>query len=102
MSTTQTSPGVIEQVLRAYLNMPGSDVQAVMGWDASNVSRVLSGQQGIPLAKLDALVDAIDYVLIEREYLDAVGKLCRVGAHCECARRGKGNCGMTLPGRRGD
>lgn len=70
------SAGTIERVLRHNLSQPGSAVQEAAGWDASNVSRVLSGQQGVPVAKLDA-----------------IGVLSRVGAYCHCARSGGGECG---------
>ncbi len=85
--------GKIESVLRHALSQPGSDVQEAAGWDSSNVSRVLSGQQGVPIGKLDAIVSAAGYVLVGREYLDAIGVLSRVGAYCHCARSGGGECG---------
>ncbi len=87
------SAGTIERVLRHNLSQPGSAVQEAAGWDASNVSRVLSGQQGVPVAKLDAIVGAAGYVLVSREYMDAIGVLSRVGAYCHCARSGGGECG---------
>lgn len=88
--------GTIERALRQNLSQPGSKVQEAAGWDASNVSRVLSGQQGVPIAKLDAIVGAAGYVLVSRKYFDAIGTLSVVGVNCQCAREGAGECG---PGR---
>ncbi len=86
----------IEHALRSALNGPARhDVQAAVGWDDSQVSRFLSGHQGVVIEKLDALVSAIGYVLITRRYLDAVATLGEVGMHCECARDGMGECGRA-------
>ena len=74
--------GTIERALRQSLSQPGSAVAEAAGWDTSNVSRVLSGQQGVPINKLDAVVSAAGYVMVSREYLDAIGVLSRVGAYC--------------------
>ncbi|EDO91551.1 conserved hypothetical protein [Burkholderia pseudomallei Pasteur 52237] len=42
--------------------------------------------------KIDTLVAAVGFVLVTRKYLDAVATLGEVGVHCECARRGYGEC----------
>lgn len=87
-------PVRIEQTLREALTGAGRvDVQRAVGWDDSNVSRFLSGSQGVVIEKLDALVASVGYVLITRKYLDAVATLGEVGMHCECARQGLGECG---------
>lgn len=84
----------IEHALRAALQGPQRhDVQKAVGWDDSQVSRFLSGGQGIVIDKLDALVHAVGYVLVTRRYLDAISTLGEVGMHCECARQGAGECG---------
>ena len=93
--------GTIERALRKSLSQPGNAVAEVAGWDGSNVSRVLSGQQGVPIAKLDAVVSAAGYVMVSREYLDAIGVLSRVGAYCHCARNGGGECGPNNRARCG-
>lgn len=86
----------IEQSLREALTGPGRhEVQRAVGWDDSQVSRFLSGGQGVVIDKLDALVGAVGYVLVTRRYLDAVATLGEVGMHCECARQGLGECGRT-------
>ena len=89
--------GTIERVLRQHLSQPGSDAQEAAGWDNSNVSRFLSGQQGVPIAKIDALVGAVGFVLVSRKYLDAVSTLGEVGMYCRCAREGGGECGADRP-----
>lgn len=95
MSTTAHSgPPRIEQALRAALSSQGRmEVMEAVGWDKSAVSRFLDGQQGATIDKLDKLVGAVGYVLVTREYLDAIATLSRVGVNCECARTGMGECG---------
>ncbi|QBP56622.1 hypothetical protein E2R23_16755 [Burkholderia pseudomallei] len=46
----------------------------------------------IVIDKIDTLVAAVGFVLVTRKYLDAVATLGEVGVHCECARRGYGEC----------
>lgn len=91
------TPALIEPALRQALHGPKRhDVQAALGWDDSQVSRFLSGGQGIVIDKIDTLVASVGFVLVTRKYLDAVATLGEVGVHCECARRGYGEC---RPGR---
>lgn len=90
--------GTIERVLRHHLSQPGSAAQEAAGWDGAAVSRFLSGQQGVPIAKLDALVNAAGFVMVSRKYLDAIGTLGEVGMHCHCARAGGGECGPNRQG----
>lgn len=92
-NTALHGPGTVERVLRQALAQPGSAVAAAAGWDASNVSRFLSGQQGVPIGKLDALMQAAGYVLVSRRFFDATGVMAEVGFHCRCAREGAGECG---------
>ncbi|MDR6387591.1 DNA-binding protein [Paraburkholderia phenoliruptrix] len=88
------TPARIEPALRQALNGPGRhDVQQTIGWDDSQVSRFLSGGQGVVIDKIDTLVAAVGFVLVTRKYLDAVATLGEVGVHCECARQGYGECG---------
>jgi hypothetical protein len=83
----------IEQTLRSALNGPKRhEVQREVGWDDSQVSRFLSGGQGVVIEKIDTLVAAVGFVLVTRKYLDAVATLGEVGMHCECARQGYGEC----------
>ncbi|WP_459906949.1 DNA-binding protein [Caballeronia sp. HLA56] len=86
-------PALIEPALRQALHGPQrQEVQAALNWDDSQVSRFLSGSQGVVIDKLDTLVAAVGFVLVTRKYLDAVATLGEVGVHCECARRGHGEC----------
>lgn len=88
------TPSRIEQALRAALSSPNRhEVQKAVGWDDSQVSRFLAGNQGIVIDKIDALLAAVKYVPVNREYLDAISTLGKVGMHCECARQGLGECG---------
>lgn len=85
--------GRIEQVLRQNLSQPNSAVAKAAGWDSSNVSRFLSGQQGVPIGKLDAIVKAAGYVMVGCKFFDAFITFGEVGMHCKCARAGGGECG---------
>ena len=87
--------GTIERVLRQHLSQPGSAAQDAAAWDGPSVSRFLSGQQGVPIGKIDALVNAAGFVLISRKYLEAIGTLGEVGMYCHCARAGGGECGPS-------
>ena len=97
MSTQHHSgPPRIEQALREALTSQGRvEVMQAVGWDKSAVSRFLDGQQGVPIEKLDKLVGAVGFVLVTRDYLDAIATLSRVGVNCECARSGRGECGTA-------
>ncbi|WP_250466082.1 MULTISPECIES: DNA-binding protein [unclassified Caballeronia] len=86
-------PALIEPALRQSLHGPKRhEVQAALNWDDSQVSRFLSGGQGVVIDKLDTLVAAVGFVLVTRKYLDAMATLGEVGVHCECARQGHGEC----------
>ena len=86
-------PMKIEQALRGALTGPGRhEVQQNVGWDDSQVSRFLSGSQGVVIEKLDLLVASVGFVMVTCKYLDAVSTLGEVGMHCECARQGQGEC----------
>lgn len=82
----------IERVLRQHLSQPGSAAREAATWDGPSVSRFLSGQQGVPIGKIDSLVGACGFVLVSRKYLEAIGTLGEVGMHCHCARNGSGEC----------
>lgn len=85
----------LEHALRDAIR--DSDRQALIleatGWDRSMLSKITSGQTGITIDKLDAVVGALGHSLVTRRYLDAIATLCEVGASCECARAGMGECG---------
>lgn len=86
-------------MLRQNLSQPNSAVAKAAGWDGSSVSRFLSGQQGVPISKIDAIVAAAGYVMVGRQYFDAFAVFGEVGMHCKCARAGGGECG---PANRAD
>ncbi|MFP3740905.1 DNA-binding protein, partial [Burkholderia sp. SIMBA_019] len=74
------SPVRIEAALRMALSGPKRHgVQQAIRWDDSQVSRFLSGGQGVVIDKIDALVAAVGFVLVTRKYLDAVTTLGEVG-----------------------
>ena len=86
---SQVVAGRIEQLLRTALtSRERAKIAQAIGWDDSQVSRFLSGQQGVTVSRIDALIDAVGYVLVTTKYLDALTTLCEVGMDCECARQG--------------
>ena len=97
MSQRKRTAGTIERALRHHLTNTSDASQSpaaqAAGWDSSAVSRVLSGQQGVTIGKIDALVNSAGYVLVSQRYFDAIGTLGEVGMHCQCARNGGGECG---------
>ena len=74
-------PPRISHALRASLKHPTGKAVArqATGWDNSQISRVLSGSQGIVIDKLDPLFESVGFVLVSREYLRAVTTLGRLG-----------------------
>lgn len=85
----------IEKALRAVLTGSSRKEAAdTIGWDASEVSRFLSGQRGVLIHEVDKVIEVAGYMLVSRPYLDAIATLCKVGAACECARNGAGECGL--------
>lgn len=93
-TTIKKPAGRIEQLLRTELNgAQRHDVKAATGWDDSNISRFLSGQQGVTIERIDELFNSVGIALVTRKYLDAMATMCQVGANCECARNGQGECG---------
>lgn len=86
----------IEQLVRdLFSSARRDDAKKALGWDDTQVSRFLSGAQGIPLCKLDILMKEADLAITSRKYFDAVTTLGAVGMNCECARQGLGECGRT-------
>ncbi|PXW28234.1 hypothetical protein SAMN05445871_4053 [Paraburkholderia caballeronis] len=86
----------IESALRAVLTGPDRKRAAEqLAWDASEVSRFLSGQRGVLIGEIDRAIDVAGYALVSRPYLDAIAVLGKVGVACECARQGAGECGRA-------
>lgn len=93
-TTLKKVDGRVEQLLRAALSSNQRHaVKDATGWDDSNISRFLSGQQGVTIERIDELFNVIGISLVTRKYLDAMATMCQVGANCECARNGQGECG---------
>lgn len=91
---TQQKPSM-ERSFRMLLTDPRQrkEIRDRMGWDDTQVSRFLSGQMGLTIDKLDAAIEALAMVVTSRQYMDFLAYGARVGAACECARRGQGECG---------
>lgn len=79
-----SQPLKIEHILRLKLSSKERNtVMKQLGWDESQVSRFLSGNQGVTINKIDALVAAVGYELVTRRYLDAISTL----SECWCSLR---------------
>lgn len=82
--------------IRTALNDPKKKQRLLeaTGWDESMPSNLVQEKPaGITLDKLDALLAALDHVVVTRDYLDAMCTMGKVGMFCECARAGGGECG---------
>ena len=68
------------------------------GWKdpSSASSRVLSDQQGLPLEKLDGILQAAGLTVVTPGYLDWLAKGAIIGAHCWCERNSMGTCGVDI------
>ncbi|WP_087688064.1 MULTISPECIES: DNA-binding protein [unclassified Pandoraea] len=85
----------IEKALRLLLS--GDERKAameVLNWDASQVSRFLSGQNGIPIDKLDQVIYLTGFVMVTPRYLEGLASMAETGVGCRCAREGGGECGF--------
>ena len=76
----------IEQQLRLQLTnkRDSQRVKDACGWDSSQASRILSGGAGVTIENLDSLIRALDYVVVSRDYFDAIHELGKIGACCTC------------------
>lgn len=86
----------VEQAIRAALTdkQAKAKILAATGWDESMLSKLVQDNPvGIKLDKLDAVLAALDHVVVTRDYLDAMCTMGKVGMFCECARAGMGECG---------
>lgn len=70
-------------------------IAAAAGWmdPSSAASRVLSDKQGLPLEKLDEILQAAGLTVVTPSYLDWLAQGSIIGAHCWCARNSMGSCG---------
>jgi len=86
------SPLCLEQLLRQALTSPERHkIKEAVGWDDSHVSRFLSGTQGIPIGKLDALISTLDCTVIARDYFDALRTFTKLACLCESKEKTKGS-----------
>jgi hypothetical protein len=84
-----------ESILRTALRN-GDNHAAVLeqtGWDATMVSKVLSGGAGITIDKLNAVMRALGLTITTVEYMDYLARGNVIGSNCHCARMNMGECG---------
>lgn len=72
-----------------------AEVAEAVGWGADMLDKVRQGVCGVPLDKLDALYRALGLCVFTREYADYLARGNTIGANCECARMGAGECGRS-------
>lgn len=86
----------IEQAIRAAITDKDARARLLKatGWDSTMLSKIVQANPaGITIDKLDAVLSALDHVVVTRSYLDAMCTMGKVGMFCECARAGMGECG---------
>lgn len=98
MSPDTTTKITIEKIVRQMLSdKEGRLVIAqAAGWKdpSSTSSRVISGQQGLMLEDIDAIVQAAGLTVVSPKYLDWLATGARIGANCWCERNNMGgSCG---------
>lgn len=72
---------------RVYLRF-----RQVTGWDATMISMVLSGQNGIMIDKLNSVLPALGLTITGVEYMDYLARGNVIGSNCHCARMNMGEC----------
>lgn len=93
--TPMKAAGMSHALRLALTGERKKELMELMGWETGDVSRIMANSQGIPMDKLEKLVDFIGYVHVSKTYLNAISTLCQVGASCHCAREGFGECGVA-------
>ncbi|KKB61529.1 DNA-binding protein [Robbsia andropogonis] len=88
-----TRPDLIEKLCGLLRGPESKRAAEALNLDSSEVSRFLSGQRGLNRDQIGKAIELCDLALVSRGYLDAVCLIGQVGMHCECARRGSGECG---------
>lgn len=84
-----------ETALRLALTDPAKKAEIIRatGWHESMPSKVLSGDAGVTLDKLDKALNALGLVVVTASYMDYLAFGNEIGTHCSCARAGYGVCG---------
>lgn len=88
-------PHVIETALRVALTNDKVKQRLLeqTGWDPSMPSKVLKGDTGITIDKLDAMCRALGLTIVEVSYMDYLARGNEIGSRCCKARLSLGNCG---------
>lgn len=86
-----------EAALRGALADPAKRIAILesTGWHESMVSKVLAGDAGITLDKLDKSLTALGLVVVSRKYIDYLAFGNEIGTNCACARAGFDACGVN-------
>ncbi|MBN3853812.1 helix-turn-helix transcriptional regulator [Paraburkholderia sp. Ac-20340] len=84
-----------ESILRAALRDAENQAAVVdaTGWDSTMLSKVLSGNAGITIDKLNAVIGALGLTITSVEYMDYLARGNVIGSNCHCARMNMGECG---------
>lgn len=81
---------------RALTNMTKEQKVAVLragDWkDESSISKVLTGNAGIPLDALDQVLGILGLTIVEIDYMNYLAKGNSIGAFCCRARMSQGHC----------
>lgn len=93
--TGMAGPHVIENALRIALTNDRlkHDLLEATGWDVSMPSKVLKGDSGITIDKLDSMCRALGLTIVEIGYMDYLARGNEIGSRCCKARLSLGSCG---------
>lgn len=84
-----------ESILRASLRNPDKQAGVLehTGWDSTMLSKVISGQNGITIDKLNAVMTSLGLTITSVAYMDYLAEGNVIGSNCKCARVNMGECG---------
>ncbi|WP_159990835.1 DNA-binding protein [Pelistega ratti] len=85
-----------EAALRGALSHPEQKgaILTATNWHESMISKVLAGDAGITLDKLDKTLAALGLVVVSRKYMEYLAYGNEIGTNCACARAGFNACGV--------
>lgn len=71
-----------------------AEVMKAAGWkDESSITQVVSGNVGIKIDQLDAILEVFGMAIVEQWYMDYLARGNSIGANCCRARLSQGTCG---------
>ena len=92
-SATHGDETLIRRLLRDMDKTQQAEVMSACGWkDVSSISQIVTGNAGIKLDQLDALLGCLGLSIQENWYMEYLGRGNSIGANCCKARASMGYC----------